>query len=445
MSTLEEVAVEWDAMATSYNNMWMLITGFLVFWMHAGFTMLEAGSVRHRNAVNILYKNLATISLGSFWFYLLGYGFAYGGDNYQTATFDFIGNGNYALSADSIGGMAGFFFQAMFAATAATIVSGAVAGRVALPAYFLIASWLTAFVYPVVVHWIWATGGWASAFQAPDDGYTPLFVDDGGCGVIDYAGSGVVHLTGGVAAFVVALILGPRLGRWSGDEEEFAANNLSLCTLGTFILWFGWYGFNCGSTLAFDGDNAGHVAVTTTLAPAAAAIVGMIVNRLVTGKYQLGNVLNCTLAGLVSITAGCSTLEPGFAIVAGGIGALVYMGSSKLMKIIGVDDPVDAISVHGAAGVWGLLAVGCFASEERIYLAYSSLECNGASGTQIATQLAGAAAIIAWVAATTAPLAIVLKVTGKLRVSEEMETAGLDASEHGGKVFAYIPEDDKAL
>mmetsp|Transcript_23347 Transcript_23347/g.41151 ORF Transcript_23347/g.41151 Transcript_23347/m.41151 type:complete len:455 (+) Transcript_23347:126-1490(+) len=442
IENISDVLSGFDAYASLSNNGWLLITGMLVFFMHTGFAMLEGGSVRHRNGVNIMYKNIGTMSFGAFCFWLLGYGFAYGGNNADDHSSRFIGSGSFALAHDGIDSYAGFFFQAMFAATAATIVSGAVAGRVALPAYFGIAIWLTIFVYPVIVHWIWATGGWISAFQ--NDGVSPIFSAKGGCGMLDFAGSGVVHMTGGVAAFWAALFIGPRLGRWTGDAAEFQPHNLALCTFGTFALWFGWYGFNCGSTLVFDGDLAGHVAVTTTLAPAAATLTGLIVGRFTKGDFDLPNVLNCCLAGLVSITAGCPSLTPGFSIIAGMIGALVYMGSSKVMKIIGVDDPVDAISVHGAAGLWGLLAVGCFADPDLVAAAYSE-ECYGASGIQIATQLVGGLSIFAWVSALVIPLVLVLKFTGKLRVSEDFELAGLDSSEHGGLHISYIPGDDKLL
>jgi len=418
--------------------MWILIAGFLVFFMHAGFTMLEGGSVRHRNAVNIMYKNIGTMSLGAVMYFLFGFGFAYGEKNGGESSAPYIGSGFFGLRDSTEVERNSFFFQLVFAATAATIVSGAVAGRVALPAYFGVVAWLTAFVYPVVTHWVWATGGWISAF--PNVGEDPIYFEDGGCGFIDYAGSGVVHLTGGVAAFWTALFLGPRLGRFDSDDD-FSAHNLTLCTLGTFILWFGWYGFNCGSTLAWDAPNASRVAMNTTLSPSAAAITGMIVSRLLTGSYNLPNALNCVLAGLVSITAGCSTIPEYYTVLTGIIGGLIFMASSKLMKLIKVDDPVDAISVHGTAGIWGCIAVGIFADSDIIETAYS-LECKGASGVQFQTQILGVAVIIGWVSALIAPLALILKITGKLRVSEEAETEGLDSSEHGGVVM-FIPGDDK--
>ena len=235
------------------SQIWVLIAGFLVFFMHTGFTMLESGSVRHKNAVNIMFKNIGTLTISGIAYYLWGYAFAYGTDNADEDTFKFIGSGDYALSKIGNDSRHLWFFQWTFAATAATIVSGAVAGRAALLGYFAVAFWMTSFVYPVVSHWIWATGGWASAFNAPEDS---LF---GYCGMIDFAGSGVVHMTGGIAALYGAVILGPRLGRFGPEGQPIPPHNMMSVTLGTLILWFGWYGFNVGSTLALDGLVASKV------------------------------------------------------------------------------------------------------------------------------------------------------------------------------------------
>lgn len=442
----------------SSDSMWMLIAGILVFFMHAGFTMLETGSVRHKNAVNILFKNIATISLGSLMYWAIGYGLAYGTDGMCVNDDDcaitkevnvgwsFIGSGNFALTDenDDNSGKALFFFQTMFAATAATIVSGAVAGRVALGAYMGIAVYLSGFVYPVVSHWVWATFGWLSAFQTGDDAATAevssvMFQGgSGGCGAIDFAGSGVVHMTGGMAALVFAAVLGPRIGRFDADGTpvDIAPHNIALQALGTFILWFGWYGFNCGSTLAFNGNGAGSVAVTTTLAPAAAVTTAIIFCKAVYGTFDIGVALNAALAGLVSITAPCSSVDTWMAIVIGAIGFFVYHGASKLMLKIKVDDPVDAIAVHGFAGIWGVLSAGIFYNEETVKAAAYAGCTDATQGTQFATQIVLVLVIIGWVALTCIPMALALKVTGVLRVSEEDENLGLDASEHGGsKVF----------
>jgi len=252
------------------------------------------------------------------------------------------------------------------------------------------------------------------------------------CGMIDYAGSGVVHMTGGVAAFWGALILGPRVG-WT-KEEGIPAHNMALCTLGTFILWFGWFGFNCGSTLAWDSSNAAHVAVTTVLAPSACCVTGMFVTRFLTKHWNLPQTLNCVLGGLVSITAGCSTLKPGMAVVAGIIGAFVYIGSSKLIKKIGVDDPVDAIAVHGFCGAWGVIAAAAFADEDLFRGAYSDKECDFSAGKNLSWGLLGIICIIGWVSAFAIIVFGVLLKLGKLRL-DSAEQENVDESEHG--VAAY--------
>jgi len=297
-----------------------------------------------------------------------------------------------------------------------------------LGGYFIIATVMTVWVYPVISHWVWATG-WLSAFIDRD---AVLFPE--ACGMLDYAGSGVVHMTGGIAAIFGAKILGPRTGRFvNGEVQPLPPHNVSLTTLGTLILWFGWYGFNCGSTLAWDGINASKVAVTTTLSPAAAALTGMVLGRLVSGSWDLSNTLNCVLAGLVSITAGCSTIPDGLALVVGAIGAVVYMLSSKLMLLLKIDDPLDAGSVHGTVGIWGCLAVGIFASPAEIDTAYGCADAD--MGAQFVTQLVGVIAIIAWVGFWSIITFVILSKAGWLRVPAEVEEAGLDISEHGAKAF----------
>ncbi|GBG26284.1 Ammonium transporter 1 member 1 [Hondaea fermentalgiana] len=432
------------------DQIWVLLAGFLVFWMHAGFTMLEAGSVQHKNAINILFKNMGTVAIGAFFYYLFGYAWAYGTDNLimendipqpNEGSFRFIGSGNYALNQETNETRHSWFFQAVFAATAATIVSGAVAGRINLLAYFATASVLTAFVYPVVSHWIWATGGWISMFQF--DRADSIFADENGCGMIDFAGSGVVHMTGGIAAFWGALILGPRLGRFDADGKpvDIPPHNITIQALGVFILWFGWYGFNCGSTLVFDGPNASKVAVTTTLSPSTAILTSIVLSRFIAGHFDIGMVLNAALGGLVGITASCSVVDDWAAILIGFISAFVYVGGSKLVLFFKIDDPVDAIAVHGFCGIWGVLAAGIFSTNELIQSAYSSAEmCEGwGSPLQFRIQFIGVLAIISWVSAMMVPFYLALKAINFLRVSAEFEETGLDMSEHGGK-SAYTGE-----
>lgn len=423
---------------------WVLLAGFLVFFMHAGFAMLEVGSVQGKNKVNILFKNIGTITIGGLMYFIGGFAFAYGSSgNSFMGTEGFLGTTLYA-DADSESYVADttlnhhtFFFQFAFCVTAATIVSGAVAGRIKLEGYFILAAWLTVFVYPIVSHWGWSSDGWISAFST-----NSFTVESKSCGVIDYAGSGVVHMTGGVSALIAALILGPRAGRFGEDSKELPGHNLAMVTLGTFILWFGWYGFNCGSTLAFDGVNAAKVAVTTSLSPAAAGITAIIVQKVRTGKYDLVSALNAVLGGLVSITAGCSVVYDWSAIVIGVIGAFVYIFSAELLVKFKIDDPIGAAPVHGFCGIWGVLAVGIFGNTDDVFTAYTcTIEANAALGAQqLGTQIVFILAVIGWCLLTVTPVVVALKVLKLLRVSPEEELAGLDESEHFDSSMVKVTE-----
>lgn len=415
----------------------VLYSGFLVVSMHLGFAMLEAGSVRRGSAVNILFKNLGTLAIGAIAYWSFGRGFGANGDAIV------IGEGPFFFSEEGTvdfeerffngtlyNGHAQWFFSFSFVATAATIVSGAVAGRIQLAGYFIMAFYITALVYPPITGSIWATDGWLSAFKSET---TAIFdSNDEVCGMYDYAGSGVVHLTGGVAAFVGAAILGPRTGRFD-SPDDFVPHNYALTTMGTLFLWFGWYGFNCGSALGWYDGNIGKVAVTTTLAPCFACVTGFTFTRIVNKKWDLGVALNCILAGLVSITSGCPTIPNILSALTGIIGAFVYLGSSKLMKIIKVDDPVDAVAVHGFCGIWGCIATGLFASADLISRYYGNT-CTGGAGQILIYQIVGVLYIIGWTAGLTAPIFLLLKFFRLLRVSEE-EEGDLDMSEHG--VGAY--------
>eukprot|EP00469_Lotharella_globosa_P012210 CAMPEP_0167788200 /NCGR_PEP_ID=MMETSP0111_2-20121227/9890_1 /TAXON_ID=91324 /ORGANISM="Lotharella globosa, Strain CCCM811" /LENGTH=473 /DNA_ID=CAMNT_0007680015 /DNA_START=43 /DNA_END=1464 /DNA_ORIENTATION=+ len=426
-----ELQEQIDALRSDADQIWILIAGFLVFWMHAGFAMLEAGSVRRKNTINILFKNVGTIAIGGLMYFFVGFSFAYGTQFTQS---QFIGAGDFALTESENDNKHNWFFQFAFAATASTILSGAIAGRAKLEAYFIACAFITGFIYPVVSHWVWAPEGWLSAFQEPEDriGYD---TDNKTCGFIDYAGSGVVHLTGGCIGLMGAILVGARTGRFQ-NPDLFQPHNYALIAIGVLILWFGWYGFNCGSTLAFDGQNASKVAVTTTLSPSAACLTGMTIQYFRTGHWDIVVALNTVLAGLVSITAGCSVVTDWMAIFIGMIGAIVYMCASNLMICAKLDDPVDAVAVHGASGLWGVLAVGIFAQPNDIRNAYPCPEARGnRTGLQFAIQLAGACAIIAWAIITSGILLLGIKFTVGLRVSAEEEDIGLDASEHGAKAY----------
>jgi len=423
--------------------------------MQAGFAMLESGSVRRKNTNNILFKNLMDASIGAICFWLLGYSFAFGNAKYiyQDVGRDnrFIGAGNWALqNFNNDFDYHSFFFQWAFAGAAATIVSGAVAERCRLEAYFVYTVVLTTFIYPIVVHWVWSSTGWLSAFYTDSDG--DRFLKENG--VIDFAGSGVVHMVGGFAGLTGAIAIGPRRELLSDDPRVRASVKGSsdlLCALGVSILWMGWYGFNAGSTLgAGQGvigqtasaepaltyiNIAAKVAVTTTISAAMGAITTMVYSRVVLGNYKLTLCLNGVLAGLVSITAPCSVVEPWAAMMIGIIGSIVYVMASNTVKACGIDDPLDAFAVHGACGVWGVLSVGIFATQSNISRTYGFDNNAVQSGNQFRNQLIGVLVIAGWTTVTSSIIFFGLKFAGLLRVSEEEEKVGLDASEHGVEVL----------
>lgn len=407
--------------------------------------MLCAGSVRQKNVKNIMLKNLLDACGGAIGFYTIGYGFAYGGDDTTDKTF--IGNSYFGLR--DFDDYASFFFQFAFAATAATIVAGTVAERCKMSAYLCYSLFLTGFVYPVVVHSVWSPNGFLTAFR--DD---PLR----GVGVVDFAGSGVVHMTGGVTAFVAASVLGPRKGRFYDEDGNpletpatFQPHSVALQILGTFVLWFGWYGFNPGSALAIANEGsaatAAICAVTTTLAAATGCVTAMftdsIIDSMATGEtsYDLTMAMNGCLGGLVAVTAGTSVVTPWGAIIIGFIGGLVYLGGSKLLIMLKVDDAVDAIPVHGFNGAWGVIAVGFFAKGDLMetagYAAGHEGIFYGGGGDLFVCQLACVAWVIGWVTILMTPFFYVLLMAGMFRVDALEEEVGLDISHHRGAAYDY--------
>ena len=405
--------------------------------------MLEAGTVKSVNVRNVLFKNIADACLGGIIFWLLGYGFAYGGDDDNgfigdsnkngDHSFAFRVSGEYEDNATRAGigsSWIGWFFQWAFAAAATTIVSGAVAGRTKLTAYLAYSTFITGFIYPVVVHWVWDAQGWISAFNT---------VDTFEGGMIDFAGSGVVHMVGGVAALVGAIAVGPRKGRFDSDASRMAFNSHSapLQVLGTFILFVGWFGFNCGSTLGVNGY--GHAmaraAVTTTLSAVSGGLSTAALAKLVDNNWDLGQMCNGILAGLVSITAGCSVVDSWASIVIGAIGGAICFASSRTLVKFKIDDPLDAFPVHGACGAWGCIAVGLFCTDIYTYNdnAYQGLFYGG--GSLLGVQLLGVLTEILWVGGMTAIMFFTLSFTGLLRVSEEEEARGLDLTEHEGPAY----------
>ena len=430
-TSAQEVDEELADLIAAIDTAWLLIAAFLVFFMQAGFAMLEAGFVRSKNVANILMKNLLDVSAGAIAFYAVGWGLAYGlsGD----ATNGFVGTGHFFLVG--FDDWASWIFQFAFAATAATIVSGAMAERTKFRAYLFYSVFITGFIYPVVVHWVWDGNGWLTAFTD-----NPI----GTNGYLDFAGSSVVHMVGGFAGLMGAIILGPRIGKYGkdGSINPIPGHSISLAALGVFILWFGWYGFNPGSTLGLTGGFAAlaaKVAVNTTLAASAGAVACAFLSMWRTGKYDMGLTLNGALGGLVAITAPCAVVDPWAALVIGLIAAPVVIFGIEGLDRLRIDDPIGAVAVHGFAGVWGVLSVGLFASQSGIAAAYVESDSYGlllgGGAEQLGIQALGVAAIAGWTIVTSGLLFTIIKFTVGLRVSPEEEERGLDIGEHGVEAY----------
>ncbi len=412
----------------AFNTILLFLSGVLVFFMQAGFAMVEAGFNSGKNAVNILFKNSMDICVGVLLYYIIGFGLmypgAYGIDTEVQKYFAFGGaglDGYEAGDAPSYSPAADWFFQAMFAATAATIVSGAVAGRMKVGAYLIYSAVLTALVYPISGFWKWG-GGWLTQF-------------DNNMAFQDFAGSAVVHAVGGFAGLAGAIILGPRLGRFiDGKSVPLPGHNLPLAALGVFILWFGWYGFNPGSQLAFasadDANAVTHIAVTTTLAAGAGGLVATLLSWAMFGKPDLSMGLNGILAGLVSITACCDCMSDWMSMVVGAVGGVLVILGIMLLDKLQIDDPVGAWPVHGLCGIWGCLAIGILPNAHLVVN-----EETGYAATTFGIQLIGALVISAWAFVTMFILFSIMKAAGIMRVSAEEEQAGLDISEHGMQAY----------
>jgi Amt family ammonium transporter len=383
-----------------------------VFFMQAGFAMVETGLTRAKNAGNIIMKNLMDFSVGAIAYFAIGWGLMYG-----ASVGGFIGSDQFFLAGATSSVFRDWFFQVVFAATAATIVSGAMAERTKYSGYLVYSIFISGLIYPVSGHWIW-NGGWLSSM-----------------GFHDFAGSTVVHSVGAWAALVGAIMIGARRGKYVkiGDQVTVKAiqgHNMPLAALGVFILWFGWYGFNAGSTLAGMDTDIAYVATTTTLAASAGAIGAMFTSWIWFGKPDPSMSLNGALAGLVAITAGTWVISPGASILVGLIGGIIVVASVEFIdKVLHVDDPVGAISVHGVVGAWGTLAVGLFGDREKIG---SGLSWGG----QIGVQLFGIVVVFFWVVVAAFILFGILKAAKLLRVSEEEEMLGLDISEHGAESYS---------
>ena len=411
--TLPLFAQEADAATVqdNLNYVWTIIAACMVFFMQAGFTLVETGFTRAKNALNIVMKNVMDVSAGGLAFFFIGFGLMFG-----TTAGGWIGTDGFALS--EIGDYSNewswtfFFFQAVFAATAATIVSGSVAERTSFKAYLIFSIIITAFIYPVFGSWAWGSlfngSGWLE--------------DVGGLYLIDFAGSTVVHSVGGWAALAGALVVGPRVGKYIDNvPQEIKGHSLPLAALGVFILWLGWFGFNAGSTTTGDTSIA-LIAINTFLAAAAGATAAMLITWFTTGKPDGAVTLNGVLAGLVGITAGCANLTPGFAIVTGALAGILVHYSMKFLEKH-VDDAVGAVSVHGVCGAWGTLAAGMFNTGDLFNL------------EQIGVQMIGIGAAFVWAFGVSYIVFKLIDSIVPLRVSEELELKGLDIMEHDAESY----------
>ena len=389
--------------ASYVDSLWIVVAGILVMFMQPGFMLVETGFTRSKNSVNIVMKNFMDFSVGAVSYWAFGFALAYGG----TTLGGFLAYGNFFLEGDSLT----YFFQVVFAATAATIVSGAVAERTKFSAYLLFQPFICGVIYPIVTHWVWSGQGWL-----------------GDLGFIDFAGSGVVHMVGGFAALAGVHIVGPSIGKYddNGNPLTIPGSSMVAGALGVFILWFGWYGFNVGSALAAVDVNLAAIAVTTTLSAASGSITAMYTS-MISGKPNVGMTLNGALAGLVGITAGCANVNNLGAVLIGLVSGVLVVYSINFLEKQGFDDAVGAISVHGICGIWGVLAVAIIDTADGLVY--------GGGTSLFGPQLIGILAIGAWAYGTSFLVFKVIDSTVGLRVTAEEEIAGLDASEHGTSAY----------
>jgi Amt family ammonium transporter len=408
-----------DPVQINLDNVWVLFAAVLVIFMQAGFALVEAGLTRAKSVANIMMKNMIDFCAGAVAFLAVGFAIAFGGSfdgfgKFFGAKGFFLGDGAFAYGNLTVPVF--FMFQVAFAATAATIVSGAMAERTKFKAYLIYSFVISLFIYPVVVRWQWG-GGWLYQLSTPFH---------------DFAGSTIVHLTGGVAAFWGAKLLGARIGKYGPDGKPRAilGHNIPYAILGCFILLVGWYGFNPGSELAADSA-IGGIAVTTTAAGAMGALAAMCTVWLKSRKPDVGMTGNGLLAGLVAITAGCAAVTPQAALIIGACaGVIVVFAVDFFDRVLKVDDPVGAVSVHGVCGAFGTLCVGLFARSDAEGF-WSQGLFYGGGADQLVSQIIGVVSVLAWVSVTSIILFAVIKATVGLRVSEAEELAGLDIEEHG--------------
>lgn len=416
------------------DTIWVLVAAFLVFWMNAGFALVESGLCRAKNSINILAKNFVVFAIASIAFYVIGWGFMFGdggpfigvqglfmlsGADNSPAVGDAYQGVYSAMNWTGVPLSAKFFFQLVFAGTAATIVSGAVAERIKFISFIVFSFVIVGFIYPVVGHWIWG-GGWLAHF-----------------GMWDFAGSTVVHSTGGWAALAGVIVLGPRLGKFTktGAVNPIPGHSMPLATLGALILWLGWFGFNPGSTMAADPEAMARIALTTNMAAAAATLSATATAWVLLGKPDLSMILNGTLAGLVAVTASCAYISGPSSLIIGVIAGVLVVIAVLMFDRLRLDDPVGALSVHLANGVFGTLAVGLFAQDKFMPgTTGDGLFFGGGPGLFV-SQLSGVVGVGVFTFVVSLIVWYVIKAILGLRVSEEEETVGLDIGEHGGEAY----------
>lgn len=410
------------------DTLFVLISGFLVFFMHLGFAMIESGLCRAKNTVNILAKNVIVVAVSAIAFWLIGWGIMFGDGNWFMGTSGLWmvgGADNSPATGDAYRGVyssiawagvplwAKFFFQMVFCAVGATIVSGVVAERIKFSAFLIFAFIITAFLYPITGHWVWG-GGWLSQLDKP---------------MIDFAGSTVVHSVGGWAALAGVLILGPRIGKYGkdGSIHPIPGHSLTSAVIGTMVLWFGWFGFNPGSAMAVIPGDIARIAVTTNSAAAAAGITSALLAWFALKKPDLSMILNGILAGLVAITAPCAAVSVGGAVIIGIVAGVLAVYGIIFFDKMRIDDPVGALTVHLLNGIWGTIAVGLFAVDGGLFY--------GGGFAQLGSQLLGIVSIGAFTFIASLVVWLVIKATVGVRVSAEEEIEGLDIGEHGMSAY----------
>jgi Amt family ammonium transporter len=429
------------ALRVALDTLWVLVTGFLVFFMNLGFAMVESGLCRAKNTVNILAKNFIVFAVSSLAYYLLGFGLMYGDGGALAGTrglFAVLGADNSPATGDAYRGVysalswtgvplaAKFFFQLVFCGTAATIVSGAVAERVRFTSFIVFSAVICAVLYPLSGHWIWG-GGWLAA-----------------SGMLDFAGSTVVHSVGGWAALAGIIVLGPRIGRYrpDGTPRPIYGHNMTTATLGVFVLWFGWFGFNPGSTMALNPSAIAHIALTTNSAAAAATLTATAAAWLILGKPDLSMILNGCLAGLVAVTAGCAWVSVPSALAIGAIAGVLVVLAVPLFDRLRLDDPVGALSVHLVNGVFGTLVVGLFADKAlaaRVGTDTAALSSGllfGGGLRQLGAQALGVASVAGFAFGLSLVAWLAIKAVMGIRVPRGEEMRGLDIGEHGMEAYS---------